>query len=39
MAPAKRTTEVYDKILAGDLSFEVPLGPGHPRLRTQGRNR
>ncbi|MGD2049089.1 MAG: protein kinase, partial [Chloroflexota bacterium] len=28
MEPATRTTEIYDKILAGDLSFESPLAQG-----------
>jgi serine/threonine protein kinase len=28
MEPAKRTTEIYEKILAGDLSFDVPLAQG-----------
>jgi WD40 repeat protein/DNA-binding SARP family transcriptional activator len=28
MAPSTRTTEIYDKILAGDLSFDVPLAQG-----------
>ncbi|MGD8857022.1 MAG: protein kinase, partial [Chloroflexota bacterium] len=28
MAPSKRTSELYDKILAGDLSFDSPPEPG-----------
>ncbi len=28
MAPAKRTTEIYEQILAGDLSFDMPLAQG-----------
>ena len=35
MAPAKRTTEMYEQILAGDLSFDIAFDPGGTRVRAQ----